>query len=178
MMMNRHFNAVMVLLCMAHPVVAAGHGHGHIQVQGSIIDTPCAIATSDADQSIELGNVPASELINDGHGPQVPFTVHLVNCVLNQNTSQTHQPWKDVRITFEGAADGPNLFALQGSGSGEGVAILDEIGTPVTPNQPVPPIKIVPGKMALHYRMQLMGDSHPLQPGSYYTTLRYFMEYD
>jgi len=168
-----------LLLCsLTGNVFAASQGHGHVNLSGSIIDTACAIAAGDAHQSIELGNLPASEIINNGRGPAVPFTVHLINCVLNGADSRGYDHWKDVHIVFDGEADGPNLFAMQGGARGEALAISDDAGTQAEPGKPMPAATIEPGNMALHYRMWLTGDHHALQPGRLYTTVRYFMEYD
>jgi type 1 fimbria pilin len=167
-----------LLAGVVFPALSASHGHGHIQVQGSIIDTACAIATGDADQSLDLGTLPASDLVNDGRGPDVPFTVHLVNCVLNGTDIRGNDHWKDVRITFDGRADGQHLFALQGDGHGEAVVITDAAGNEAEPGQPMAATHLSPGSMALRYRLHLAGNHRPLRPGRFYTTLRYFMEYD
>jgi type 1 fimbria pilin len=176
--MNRFALAVSTLLCLPSLVLATNHGAGRVQVRGSIIDTACAIDTGDKEQSIKLGTLPVSDLVNDGHGPEIPFTVHLVNCVLNGMETQAAHHWKDIRITFEGIPAEGELFALQGSARGEALAIMDESGTVAAPGEPMPATAIEPGSMTLHYRMRLKGDHNPLRPGSFATSLRYFMEYE
>ncbi|NEG60091.1 fimbrial protein [Pantoea agglomerans] len=157
---------------------AASHGHGHLKVKGSIVDTACAIATDDADQSIDLGSIAASELITEGHSPSVPFTIHLMNCVLNSSDIHGSHHWKDVHITFDGVPDGSHLFALHGNGKGEAVGITDAAGAVAEPGKQMAAMTIEPGSMALNYRMYVTGNHHVLQPGNFYTSIRYFMEYD
>ncbi|MBF7997761.1 fimbrial protein [Rahnella laticis] len=176
--MNRQLLVVAALFCLSPPAFSASHGHGLVEVHGSIIDTACAITTGDVDQGIDLGTLSASDLVGSGHGPQVPFTVHLINCSLEGATGLNTHHWKDVHITFDGVSDGERLFALQGTAQGEGVMILDSSGVSAEPGEPMPDTAIEPGSMALHYRLQIMSDHSPLRPGSFATTLRYFMEYE
>lgn len=147
-------------------------------MQGAIIDTACAIAAGEADQSISMGTLAVSQLINDGRGPSVPLTVRLVNCVLNSTDTHGVNYWKDVRITFDGEADGPHRFALQGEARGESLVIADSHGVEAEPGKPMPPINIEPGNMALHYRLWLTGNNTKIRPGLLNTTIRYFMEYE
>lgn len=168
----------LLIAALAEPAIAATHGHGRVQIQGTILDTACAISTGDADQSIDLGTLSASDLLTNNRGPAVLFTVHLVNCVLNGGDVQGQDHWKDVRITFDGIPDSPHRFALQGKGRGEALVIANESGNEAQPGEAMPATGITPGSMALHYRLWLTPDHHALRPGRFYTTLRYFMEYD
>ena len=176
--MNKHALAVMALLCLPPAAFAIGHGHGHVQIRGSIVDTACAIATGDLDQVIDMGTLPVAELINDGRGPPVPFTVHLINCTLDGADTHAAHHWKDVRITFQGMPDGKKLFAVHGASSGEGVAIVDAAGMQAVPGEPMSATPILPGEMALHYQLQMEEDSHAIHPGRFTTALRFFMEYE
>ncbi|HEC2037754.1 TPA: type 1 fimbrial protein [Klebsiella oxytoca] len=176
--MTMQLIACLLLCILTGSAAAATHGHGHVEIRGSIIDTACAISTGDADQSISLGTLSANDLMTNEHGPSVPFTVHLVNCVLNGEDNRGYGHWKDVRIVFDGEVGGPGLFALQGDARGEALAISDEAGIRAEPGKALDAGNITSGDMALHYRMWLTGDHRALRPGRLYTTVRYFMEYD
>lgn len=176
--MHRIFAPLLLTTCMPFVAAAATHGHGHVAMQGAIIDTACTIAAGEADQSISMGTLAVNELHNNGRGPSVPLTVHLVNCVLDGNDVRGANHWKDVRITFSGEADGPRRFALQGEAQGEALVIADSRGTEAEPGEPMPPQPIEIGSMALHYRLRLTGDHKKIRPGHLNTTIRYFMEYD
>lgn len=147
-------------------------------MQGNIIDTACAIAVGDAEQGIELGTLAFDELVRKGRGPEVPLTIHLVNCVLNTEGKQDTRRWKDVRITFDGESTESFLFALQGDARGGALVIADQQGHRARPGEPMPAVPLTPGSMALHYRLWLIGDQRAIKPGHYHTTVRYFMEYD
>ncbi|ELE9730708.1 type 1 fimbrial protein [Enterobacter kobei] len=176
--MRSIFATLILTSCLPLVSTANMHGHGHIQMSGTIIDTACAIATDEADQSISMGTLAVSELVSNGRGPSVPLTVHLVNCVLSSNDAQDVHHWKDVRITFVGKADGPRRFALHGEARGEALVITDNRGNEAEPGEPMPPVQIELGNMALHYRLQLIGNHNKIRPGHFNTTIRYFMEYD
>lgn len=176
--MHRIYSTLILTTFLPIAAAAVTHGHGHVQMQGTIIDTACAIATGEADQSISMGTLAMSELMSNGHGPSVPLTVHLVNCVRNGQDVQDVNHWKDVRITFAGEADGPRRFALQGEARGEALVIADNQGHEAEPGKAMPPIPIEPGNMALHYRLSLTGNHNKIRPGHFNTTIRYFMEYD
>lgn len=171
---------VLLILSVWLPFSAASttQGHGHVAMQGAILDTACAIAAGDADQSISMGTLAVSELVEKGYGPSVPLTVHLINCVLNETDVRGDFHWKDVRITFDGEADGHHRFALQGEAHGEALVIADSRGVEAEPGESMPPLPIEPRDMSLHYRLWLTGDHKKISPGHLNTTIRYFMEYD
>lgn len=166
------------LLSSTANAVMHGHGHGHVTMRGIIIDTACAIAAGEADQSISMGTLALSELAGNGHGPSVPLTIRLVNCVRNGTDVRDRDHWKDVRITFVGEADGHHRFALHGEAQGEALVIADSRGVEAEPGEPMPPQPLETGDMALHYRLWLAENQKKIRPGHLNTTIRYFMEYD
>lgn len=176
--MTSRIMGCLLLLCASGPLLAATHGHGHVHMSGEILDTACAIDTGDTAQSIDFGTLSASDLLNNGRSDSIPFTVHLVNCVINGSDVRGNDHWKDVHITFDGEPDGTHHFALHGTGRGEALSIADEAGREATPGEPMPATTLAIGGMALHYRMWLTPDNLALQPGVFHTTIRYFMEYD
>jgi type 1 fimbria pilin len=46
------------VICGVSSVASAHQGQGLVNVQGSIVDVPCAIAVSSRDQSIDLAMLP------------------------------------------------------------------------------------------------------------------------
>jgi len=53
-------------------------------MQGAVIETACAIDTDSRDQTIDISVMPLTKIIRDGQGLTLPFTIRLVNCVLNR----------------------------------------------------------------------------------------------
>ena len=157
---------------------ATDHGHGRLRMQGEIIDTACAIATGDENQTVSFGAVPISQLAADGHSVTVPLVIHLINCSLNGTDVQGYDHWKDVHIIFQGMSRDGQIFTLQGSGRGEALVIRDGKGIMAKPGKALPEGNIEPGTMTLRYEMQLVVNKEALHPGDFHTTIRYFMEYE
>lgn len=176
--MQRNFILLFLMTSLPFMALSATQGHGRVQMQGSIVDTACAIAVGETDQSVSMGTLSFSELVNNGRGNAVPLIIHLVNCVTNRADVNGVHHWKDVRITFSGKADGPRRFALQGDGRGEALVIADSYGVEAEPGEPMPAIPIEPGNMTFRYRLWLTGNQQKIRPGHFNTTIRYFMEYE
>lgn len=166
------------MLCLAGFTQANDHGHGLLRMQGEIIDAACAISTGDQDQTVSFGAIPMSQLVADKHSVSVPFSIHLINCSLKGIDSQGYDHWKDVHIIFQGESKDGEIFTLQGSGRGESLVIRDEKGIMAKPGKVLPMGNIEPGAMTLRYEMQLTMNNEALHPGDFYTTIRYFMEYE
>ncbi|HIF2548597.1 TPA: fimbrial protein [Salmonella enterica] len=177
-MMQIYFSGLLFISCLMSTGLATASENGIVRMQGHIVDTACSIKLGDADQSISLGTIPLEELINNGRGPSVPFSIHLVNCVLNSSAALDGTYWKDMRITFKGEPNGFHSFALEGDTQGESLVIADNKGHEVEPGKPMPAMTVEPGNMTLHYRMWLIENHHGIRPGKFHTTVRYFMEYD
>ena len=158
-------------------VGAASHGHGRVSMKGSIIDSACAISTDESDQTISMGSIPISQLLNEGHGVEVPFQIHLINCTLHSDSTPNSR-WKGVNISFFGQISGDHWFAMQGSASGEALAIEDSEGELIVPTKQLPDVDLTSGDMVLKYRMRVEANHNTLHPGSFHTVIKYFMEYD
>jgi hypothetical protein len=84
---------------------------GGVNMQGSIIDTACAIAVDSRDQTIAMGVVPLADIIRDGQGHTQPFSIKLINCVVkrpntmgNRRGPRGHSWWRSEN-TFDVALD-------------------------------------------------------------------------
>lgn len=150
------------------------HGHGIVDIKGSIIDTPCSIEVNDQNQAIEFGSITTGELIQNGHGPESSFAIHLINCVLEPSHPWEHG-WSEFQVTFEGEHD-DGLFGIIGA-SGIGVRIRDPQGNIALPGVPLPRSRLTLGNHTLNYSLQLLGDHHQLQAGDYRAAIRFKVDY-
>lgn len=155
--------------------LAARQGNGIVNMQGAIIDTACAIAAGDEQQTINLGVLPIASLASQGKGAAHAFSIHLTDCVLDR-TEQPFTPWKGFQITFDGPGSGA-LFALQGKASGVSLRISDGAGNIASAGQPLPPQLISPGTMRLEYYLTPVINHNPLIAGNYFTTIRFKLDY-
>ena len=154
---------------------AANQGSGEVSVQGRIIASACAIDTDSRDQTINMGNVPIGRIIRDGQGEAYPFSIKLVNCVL-EKSPVTKSNWRYFEITFDGENDS-GLFGLQGAAKGIALKIIDAHGQIAMPGVPLSKSDIEPNVMILSYSIRLVGNNQIIEAGKHYSTVRYKMDY-
>ncbi|MEN4170713.1 fimbrial protein [Serratia marcescens] len=160
---------------ISQQAMSAGQGEGRVNMQGAIIDTACAIATESREQTVEMDIIPISDISRDGQGRSVPFSIELVNCVL-ERADKNLPDWKQFRITFDGHVDG-EMFGINGNASGIALKITDTAGNTARPGEPLPPTDILPGNYRLNYVMTLISNRRPLKAGDYFSSVRFKMDY-
>lgn len=172
--------ALLLLMAVEVPCTAKAQdqGHGRVSMEGSIVDTPCAIDVPSRDQTIDMGAVPVGQIIRDGHGPVRPFTIRLVDCSMTPATPNSTKPdWSHFQVTFDGAAIHNQLFSITGGARGVGLQIVDRYGTIAIPGKAMPAGQLQPGELDLDYTLQLMGNHQSLRAGAYRTTIRFKLDY-
>lgn len=177
-----HLNVLPVILAISVLSVmlsAAGEARsasefGRVNMQGSIIDTPCAIATDDLHQSIDMKVTTLGEMFLFGRGAQQTFSLNLVNCDLTSHDQKTPD-----RTRFSTTFDGPSkngLFSISGA-TGMGIQILDTAGNVAIPGQPLPSGSLISGTQNLEYTLRLVRNDQPLKAGNYHAILRFKVDY-
>ncbi len=149
---------------------------GHVNMQGSIIDTPCAIDMASQRQLIQMPPTTLGQIVQYGQGPAVPFSIELVACSLTAE-KPTQSGWSQFQITFDGAVTQGGLFGVTGEAKGVGLQITDISGVTVKPGKPLPPGGLQPGRMRLDYSLQLRSNQQVPHAGNYHTTLRFKLDY-
>lgn len=165
--------SLFLLLCGPAWASSSSGGSGRVSVQGSIVDSACAIATDSREQEIEIGGFSIEEMIRNGHGPARAFSIRLVNCVLERAGKPN---WETFSITFDGIRDRDN-FSAAGTASGISLRISDADGRIIIPGQAQPRKNIHPEKMALDYSITPVTNSEPLRPGNYSSIIKFRLDY-
>ncbi|MFI8416175.1 fimbrial protein [Serratia sp. NPDC078593] len=142
-------------------------------MEGSIIDTACAIAVDSREQSIDMGSIPVADIVRDGQGKNRFFSIDLIDCVL---TRPGKEGGKQFQVTFDGDSDG-GLFGIHGDASGIGLQISDDLGNIVSPGKSLPSVDITPGDMRLNYSLKLVANDHTVKSGSYFSSIRFKLDY-
>ncbi|EOY5052089.1 fimbrial protein [Serratia marcescens] len=155
--------------------ISAVQGEGRVNMQGAIIDTACAIATESREQIIDMKNTALADIKRGGGGKTVPFSIELVNCVL-ERADKKLPDWKQFQITFDGHADG-EAFGVHGDISGVALRITDSNGNIARPGRPLPPMEIIPGNYRLNFTLALIENNRPLKAGGYFSSVRFKMDY-
>lgn len=171
----RAFCLLLVSFGFVSQAISASQGEGRVNMQGAIIDTACAIATESREQIIDMKNTAMADIVRGGNGKSVPFSIELVNCVL-ERADKKLPDWKQFQITFDGHADG-EAFGINGDISGVALKIADADGNIARPGRPLPPMDIVPGDYRLNFTLALIANNRPLKAGSYFSSVRFKMDY-
>ncbi|EKT54409.1 fimbrial protein [Providencia burhodogranariea] len=150
---------------------------GSVQMQGSIIETACAIDVGSRDQTIDMGSLALTQIHRDGQGPVRPFVIRLVNCVLErQNPDKPN--WQYFRVTFDGPHD-HGLFGVNGQAKGVGLQIQrDDDGEIALPGQVMSVQTLTRGTRDLTYQLRLVANHDALAAGQYYSQLRFKLDYE
>jgi len=151
------------------------HNWGRVNMQGTIIDTACAIAAGSREQAIDMERVPVKDIILDGQGITKPFSIELINCVLTR-PNNTLPDWNHFQVTFDGETDG-ELFSVQGKAKGIALQISDRRGNIATPGKPLPLGGISSGSMQLNYSLRLVSNNQSLLAGDYFSAIRFKLDY-
>lgn len=165
-----------MLVCLIGSAQCAELGRGRINMKGSIIDTACAIDLDSQYQDIGMPTLPLGSIVRDQQGPDVPFTIRLVNCTLKR-WKPDRPDWVSLQVTFDGAAEGDNLFRLEGDASGIGLQIADTYGVTAQPGVAMPARPLQEDSMRLDYVLRLMATQDAPIIGYYHTTLRFKVDY-
>lgn len=180
--MNRISGKVMFPYLLAaslsgHAVQAAYQPHdwGRVNMQGSIIDSACAIATESQEQVIDMDVVPVADILRTGWGNTYPLSIELINCTLTPPKGEVENS-RQFQMTFDGEADG-KLFGIGGEAKGIALQISDERGNIATPGNPLPVGNNLYSGMRLNYHLRIVSNSRPLHAGVYSTALRFRLDY-
>ncbi len=164
---------LLVLLPMQSSLAAAGWGR--VNMQGAVIETACAIDTHSRDQTIDMSIVPLSQIIRDGKGVTRPFSIRLVNCVLDR-IDKNLPKWQRFQVTFDGRVDN-GLFGVDGNARGVALQLADSEGNIVSPGNPTPLLDITEGNRELNYSLRLVSNQQKLRSGEYTSSIRFKMDY-
>lgn len=146
---------------------------GRVSMNGSIVNSACAIDIGSYEQTVDMGLLPAGNIRQEGQGPVRPFSIALIGCTL---TPYAGDVWQSFSVTFDGPANG-EWFSVSGEARGIALSLQDAQGKPIYPGQITPKQLIIEGDSVLHYGLRLVSDNHPLRPGEYQSTLRFRMQY-
>ncbi|MDO7832377.1 fimbrial protein [Providencia sp. CRE-138-0111] len=146
---------------------------GKVNMQGSILETACAISMDSYDQSIDMGVIPMSLINQYGNSPIKYFSIKLIGCHL-ETLSGKH--WNYFTLTFDGPAKN-NLFELFGHAKGISLSLEDEKGNLIYPSVPLKEHSIIPGESNLKYGVKLMRNGLSLKSGGYRTTIKFKVDY-
>lgn len=151
-------------------------GRGRVVMEGSIIETACAIEMNSREQVIEITTVSTSLLVKNRRAIAKPFAIRLIKCTL-PGFEPFIPDWQAFRATFDGIKDGA-LLGIEGEAQGVGLQIKDQLGNIAFPGAPLPLAELSSGDKLLQYTINLLPNHQILRAGEYRSTVRFKMDYN
>lgn len=148
---------------------------GFVSMSGSILETPCDIAVGDRDQALVMDVAPIVDLVQQGRGPEKPFSIRLVNCLLPRQEADA-SALQRFAVTFDGVRE-RDAFGVSGSARGVALKIRDADGAVAMPGVPLPGQPLTTRHAQLDYRVALVANQQPLRSGDYRSAIRFTMNY-
>lgn len=174
---NRLLQGIIFLAgCFALAQAQADYNNGgYISMNGSIVDTACAIAMDSQEQTIDMGMIPLAVIRNEGEAPHRDVDIYLVNCDLAK-FGKPEEEWASFRMTFDGPAE-DGLFKVFGAAGGVALQMQDENQRHIIPGQALNEQPIVPPSMRLRYQLKLVSNNRPLRAGTFQSIIRFKVDY-
>ncbi|HHQ6587621.1 MAG: fimbrial protein [Enterobacterales bacterium] len=148
---------------------------GQVNMQGEIMDSACTISMGSHDQTITIDTTLLAGVIDSGQGSSKTFSIALVNCVLVHNEINPLGE-KRFHITFDGKPDGEH-FSLWGEGAGVALQLNDKFGNTARPGQPLPLRSVHSESKRLDYDFRLIANNQTVRSGSYFSAVRFKLDY-
>ena len=170
MMRMRHQGGLVLAMLIAGLGVQADTD---VEFSGTLVSEPCQVATESEEQLVDFSNIASKTFIKHTRSAPKRFTIMLKECDLELGTQ--------VSVTFLGEPDAiqPDTFAIQGQAKGIAIALEDENGKPVPPNQELTPVNLVEGDVPLNYVAYVQAtDFEQVDFGDFMTTVTYALEYE
>lgn len=188
-------NKVAVVLMLALGMGATGahaanQGQGKITFHGHIIDAACSIGSDSEKQTVELGQISARQLEDQGTSSPKVFTIDLENCRMNSTddgNGKTVITSPTVKVTFGGTAavksDGStdnNKFGIMGTASGAGVVITDASSAIIPVGGSSEARTLIEGNNTLAFSAYLQGldDNNAIKSGEFTSIADFTLAYD
>ncbi|WP_312156821.1 fimbrial protein [Lelliottia nimipressuralis] len=198
------FNKLAAIIALALGMTATGvyaaedvatEGSGQITFHGHIIDAACSIGADSESQTVELGQISAKQLEDQGVSSPKVFSIDLENCRMNTTTKPggegkppvtvTTPPM--VKVTFGGSAalnaDGTadnNKFGIMGTAAGAGVVITDASSAIIPVGGTSEARELIEGKNTLAFSAYLQGldDNDAIKSGEFTSITDFTLSYE
>lgn len=161
---------------------------GVLDISGSLHNSPCVLDMASADQAIDLGSVPRSQLMRPGdQALPVAFQLRFLDCQrasgssLNARTGKlvwsAYQPVVSVAFVAPADAHDPRLVKVQGV-TGMGLRLTDALGRDVRLGSGGEPLFLERGDDALTWQVQPTRTSAALSNGAFRATVDFKLMYE
>lgn len=161
---------------------------GQLDITGSLHHAPCLLEMTSAYQTVELNNVPRSQLQRPGDSASpVAFQLRLLDCrrvegsLPNERTGtlvwSPYDPVLSVSFLAPADADDPRLIKVKGI-TGMGLRLTDPLGRGVRLGEHGEPLFLVHGSDTLTWKIHPTRTSAPLTNGAFRAVVDFRLTYD
>lgn len=161
---------------------------GLLDISGALAHSACVLEMSSVDQTVQLGNVPRSQLQRTGDGAApVAFQLRFLDCrrasgsVTNERTGKlvwsAYQPVVSVSFLAPADADNPKLVKVKGI-TGMGLRLTDSIGRDVRLGARGEPLFMAHGGDTLTWHVQPTRTSAVLSNGQFRAVVDFRLNYE
>lgn len=155
---------------------------GSLEFKGELVNASCAVDTSSANQTINMGQIRTGSFTSVGSttGP-VPFEIRLTGCDTAVIGGATTPP--TVKVGFTGVVDSTNANALSVTGTGAakgiGLQILDRSGTAVPfDGTATTELDVVAGNMSIPFNARYISTLAAVVAGSANANATFYLTYE
>ncbi|MGF7540213.1 fimbrial protein [Providencia rettgeri] len=160
--------------------------HGVVYIKGSLTESPCRLAMTSSDQTVEMGNLDTGTLQHNGKGTAVAFHIELEDCLetatLLENVQRGMTAWSStqpaVKIRFVAPTVSNNVDFVRVRGAqGFGLAVTTAGGELLPMGQNSEPQLLPSGQSQLLYYVTPVRTGK-LVPGAYSALIAFEMLYE
>ena len=179
-LMSASVAAGLMLLAGAAQADAVSVTGGTVHFEGKLINAACAVSTTSADQTVQLGQYRTATFTKVGDtSTLVPFKIVLTDC--DPAVAET------AAVAFTGQVDATNntLLAIASGDNGStakgvGIEILDNNSNPLKPDGVVTSVaqKLVEGENTLRFSARYKATAATTSPGQANADATFIMNYE
>lgn len=163
--------------------------NGALEVNGSLIESPCRLAEESLDQEIFIGDLRSSDLKEVGsESLPVKFNVFLRDCFLGNDSFSdafrlgklTFMPGESIfSLRFDGVRNETDysLFKMVGGAEGIGLSLQDDRGNKIIPGFNHNPHISPNGYVVIPLTARVVRTPENLKLGNFYSSVYILMEY-
>lgn len=161
---------------------------GLLDITGSMHHSPCVLDMTSAYQTVDLGNVPRSQLLRPGdQANPVAFQLRFQDCrrasgsLIDERTGTlvwtAYQPIVSVSFLAPADPDDPRLVSVRGV-TGLGLRLTDADGRDVRLGSQGHPLFVAHGSDTLIWHVQPTRTSAPLTNGQFWAVMDFRLDYE
>lgn len=167
---------IMTMGLVSSSVYAAEEGSGKVTFTGSIIDAACSVNPDSSDQEVNLGQIAASQLADNGVSTPRNFEINLENCALNDDGTAP-----SVKVTFGGSKAVENedtWFGITGTANGAGIVITDGSSNIIPVGGTSTARELIEGNNTLGFSAYLQGLGGDITTGEFQSIADFTLAYE